>query len=349
MDKKQIYVLCIKSLSYSGTTWVNTLIGSCEEAFSIGPPDRIWKISNNEKDNACLVHGKDCDFWPSFIDRRNKKNNFFMDLASISGKNVFVINNPSPDFFNNELTHPDIKVILIKQVRDGRANLISMLRHHPDRYESIYDAINQWLLPGINRLINYKHSNIISYLTVRYEDFISNPLDTLNHIGSFANIEYSSNSLEYWKYNHHLTAGNTGMIDVLRRFNNIDSFNHHRKEYYDALLEKTKLRPTTPINDNSWKRLLTANDLLVYKFLCGEVHHKLGYNAESYKISEADRIKLHELGIEFTHSNRPESFKHKDLRLSHIFINKNKQSAFTILYWKAKLHKIITKLNFERA
>ena len=44
----RVTVVNLRSLSYSGTSWVNLVLGSHPGAIAIGPPDRIWKLPVEE-------------------------------------------------------------------------------------------------------------------------------------------------------------------------------------------------------------------------------------------------------------------------------------------------------------
>ena len=65
-------VVRITSLSFTGTTWINVLLGCHDRGFVLGPPDRIVNSLYDEPGDAsqaCRVHRSECTFWPDFFDR----------------------------------------------------------------------------------------------------------------------------------------------------------------------------------------------------------------------------------------------------------------------------------------
>lgn len=308
----------IRSVSYTGTTWVNAIMGSHDKVMYIGPPDRIWQLPIKDRDNACLLHQKQCTFWPEFIKGRNTNDNFFVQLADYTGKTNFVINNPSKDFSNKELNPAFVNTHIFRQVRDPRANITSMLRHHPQRYPNIYNAINKWLLPALNLLIKYNLTGAQDHGFIKYEDIIDDPMHFLHQVGDIFQIEYTQDSLRYWEYDHHISAGNTGMIDTMLRLNEQTSFVHHRKSFYDKLIDDQKKDPSKPIIDNSWHDLFTRRDRFIMSYLCHQIFEKFGYALDEFTEEEmqtyTSQLGLPEMGQPFPdelhidNSNIPEQF-----------------------------------------
>ena len=77
---KKIKVVNFSALSYSGTTWLNLLLGSHPEVFALGPPHRVWSLRKENFKGACLVHGQECEFWNGFADQWNQEDNFFSSI-----------------------------------------------------------------------------------------------------------------------------------------------------------------------------------------------------------------------------------------------------------------------------
>src|SRR5690606_21272882 len=97
-------------------------------------------------DAACLLHGADCPFWSRFYESFDPEENFFLQLADHSGKDVLVTNNLIPDGAGRHLKHPDILVRRIRVVRDARAVLASWLRTFPDK--TTEEGIDSFLAPA---------------------------------------------------------------------------------------------------------------------------------------------------------------------------------------------------------
>src|SRR4051812_12246281 len=142
-----IKVLNISALSYSGTTWLNLLLGSHPQVLTIGPPHRLVGMLEGDLSNACLVHGADCGFWPAFARQRDRQENLLTALARFSGRSVFVFDNAPADFIQKHARHPDIQVIPGRYIRDGRAISASYARKVQKKGISYIDSISPdgWL------------------------------------------------------------------------------------------------------------------------------------------------------------------------------------------------------------
>ncbi|NNL64972.1 MAG: hypothetical protein HKP30_01890, partial [Myxococcales bacterium] len=81
-----VHVVKVLSPSYTGTTWLNLVLGGHARAFTIGPPDRVWQLREQGFDDACRVHAADCPFWPAFFRAYRPGENFYLQLAAFSGR-----------------------------------------------------------------------------------------------------------------------------------------------------------------------------------------------------------------------------------------------------------------------
>ncbi len=291
-----ITVVNIRSLSYSGTTWINTVLGSHEDAITIGPPDRIWNIckEKNENDiaNACLVHNKKCEFWPNFIKEYDINKNFFEQLATFSGKKVIVLNNPSKNFIESEMSSDKIDIKFIKVIRDGRANIHSAMRHHPERHKNVFEAARDWYIPAIRRL-DKQVSN--EHFLLKYESLIFDFGETIKRLSSFIGIDYSINCRKYWEYDHHLVAGNTGMIDLLQKLQGLEGFEHKRSDFYQKALKDLSNDNEVPVYDTSWQQTFSREDIVAYDFLVGSIHEYFGFERDKVSANEVYDLLMNQL------------------------------------------------------
>ena len=286
----KITAVVIKSLRYSGTTWINCILSSHERAMYVGPPDRAWTLPKEDAGAACVMHHDKCPLWPQFIRTWDRGNNFLLQLAEYSGKDVFSMNNPTDQFVRRVLDHPDIELKLLKIVRDGRANITSELRHQPGCYRFFYDTVNQWLYPALKGLEDYSllGREVAHYW--RYEDFALEPGSALKAAGDCIGVEYPSNALRFWEFDHHFTAGNTGVIDTLLRMQGRQSFIHRRKPFYDRVVASLTANPDQPIIDESWKDILTQEDRFMIDYICGTLNEKCGYERDVFSAGDTQEI-----------------------------------------------------------
>ena len=127
-----VRVVVVRSLSFTGTTWLNLVLGSHPRAFTLGPPDRVMNLPPDAAADACRVHGERCAFWTDFFRQRHADANFFVQLAEFADRDVIVINNPLPHGAAQALDHPQIETRPIHMIRDGRAIAASYRRKYPD-------------------------------------------------------------------------------------------------------------------------------------------------------------------------------------------------------------------------
>lgn len=286
----RLLVVNLRSVSYSGTSWVNLVLGSHPEGMALGPPDRVWTMPVSDVERACLVHDRACAFWPDFLRARDPDGNFLLQLAERTGRRFIVLNNPTRDFQTQVMEHPEIDVRPIRVVRDGRANIVSLMRHHPERYERVYDALRGWLEPALGRLEALVRAGSTPWITIRYEDMIRDCAGELARVGAHLGIEYTPDAVRYWQWGHHLTASNAGVIDLLKRFEGAGRYRHHRADVYGELFEQTRSRPDTPVTDDSWRDLLSDEDRLAYDYVLGPVHEALGYERDRFTTDEVLRF-----------------------------------------------------------
>lgn len=287
----KVRVVVLRSLSYSGTSWVNLVLGSHPDAMALGPSDRLWRLPESEADLACLVHREKCWFWPPFIRGYERSKNVLIQLAHYSEKSIIVLNNPTAQMFDKVLQDPALELKFIQVVRDGRANLHSVMRHHPDRHACVYDAARNWLRPAVERLNRYFQANGFDYIRLHYEDMVTNPTEALPRIGAFLGVNYPENAVKYWEHEHHLIAGNTGVIDLLQRLQGGTGFSHRRKEAYDEFLARTKANPEQPVTDESWRDAFSRADSLAYDYVMGSLHEDLGYERDVFTVKEREAFR----------------------------------------------------------
>ena len=140
-----IKVLNISALSYSGTTWLNLILGSHKKALAIGPPHRLWEARSNKFEDVCRIH-KNCPFWRGFGKSWDQKENFFVALSRYSGKEVFLMDNAPENFLKETVAHSQIELVNGYYVRDARAITASYARKNADQGVTYEQSIqpNGW-------------------------------------------------------------------------------------------------------------------------------------------------------------------------------------------------------------
>lgn len=307
MKPEPTKIVVIRSLAYSGTTWINLVLGSHPSGLALGPPLRVWKLDPADADQACRVHPRGCDLWAPFIRDWDRRRSFFLQLAEHTGKRLLVLNNPlSMD--RREFRHRGLEVKYVYVVRDGRANVASLVRHDADRFPSYYEAVRQWLQPHTAALRReMEQTPERDRLLIRYEDAMADPRAMLDAVGGLVGETYPDNAVRFWEYEHHPVGGNAGTITMLRQMAGaLASPRHQRREAYDQILAVTRRRPDVRVIDETWRDNLSLQDRFVYDLLMGDLHAELGYRRDRFTVAET-RSCLEEWGLELDSEEYPDS------------------------------------------
>lgn len=280
-----IKIVVIHSLSFTGTTWINTLLGCHERAFAMGPPDRVVNLRDKGWDDACRVHGENCSFWPDFYRKYDKNKIFFLQLASAAQKDYIIINNPIlQGVAGKELDSPDIIVKDIYVVRDGRAVCASYCRHYPE--SDFYDVVKDWFMPSA---VNFPFDpDNPDTLSVRYEDVVGDQHAFVRNAGRFLGLEYPENFYKFWEFDHHITAGNAGTISMIRRFQEEKIFTIKERDFYEGEYQRLKDQPDKPMIDERWKDDLGERELFIFDRFCGSLNERWGYPRDRFSVSRIE-------------------------------------------------------------
>jgi len=288
-----VKVVVVNSLSYTGTTWLNVIIGCHERAFSLGPPDRVWnmlQVGKEDGKKACLVHGDQCKFWPCFFEDYKKDENFFVQLSGFSHKDIIVTNNPLPQGAGSELHDSAIMVKSINLIRDGRALMASYMRKN--KGSSAIDAIANFLYPSFHDF--YFDENNPDILCLRYEDVLQSKQEGLVAIGGYLGVFYEMNALKFWEYEHHITSGNQGTIACIKFGQDIPVPDFRSREFYEKQFLEMKAGKDTNFNDERWRHELSRRELFLFDLLCGDENQHFGYKRDQFSLNEISGF-VHEI------------------------------------------------------
>ena len=279
--KLPVKIVNIHSLSYTGTTWLNLVLASHVRAFCLGVPDRIWKMREENWDDACRVHGSECKFWREFYKVYQPNENFYVQLSQFSGKDFIVINNPSEAHVKAELTHPDLLIKHIKMIRDGRAIAYSYAQHHQVDY---YTAVSSYVRGHFRQLVMEEERDDV--LRLRYEDLLSSPQASIPLIEEFLNLKYNQNPLYFWEFEHHITSGNAGTIALLKMFQGIPMNNFKQKQFYEQQFQRMKEQEGQQFSDERWQQELGQRELFIFDYFCGRANEHFGYQPDTFTTTE---------------------------------------------------------------
>ncbi len=278
-----VTVVVIYSLSYTGTTWLNFVLGSHPDAFALGPCDRPLGLARDNAPQACRVHGASCPFWPRFYESWAEEENFFLHLARLSGKRVIVTNNPLPQGGGKALEHPDVVVKPIYLVRDGRAVADSYASKFPNL--SFLEVCRDWLAPSFHQF--QWDLDDPDRLCLRYEDVLADQRGMLQRVGRFVGLDYHPRALRFWEHDHHPAAGNQGPIFMIKQFQGIPVSGHSRdRAFYEEQYRKLLENPDHQFEADRWHERRSTRELFLFDMICGKRNGELGYGRDRFTADE---------------------------------------------------------------
>lgn len=161
---------------------------------------------------------------------------------------------------------PDAKIIHI--VRDYRPNILSNRKWFYRK--NIMMLAQKWLL--FNQYIEkIKRKGNQLFYTIRYEDLVEYPEKYSKEICEFIGIEFLPKML-----NFHEQISNTYIKDKAR---------HEKKTIHVRLLGSSHENLVKPINKekvDSWKQVMTKEELIMADYVDGDFAQKYGYKKETH-------------------------------------------------------------------
>ncbi|OGL43654.1 MAG: hypothetical protein A2W05_08050 [Candidatus Schekmanbacteria bacterium RBG_16_38_10] len=191
-------------------------------------------------------------------------NNLFMSYAESEGKIRWGDKTPSL-FRKVDLLYqlfPEAKFIHI--VRDGRDVFDSRRRMDSTKDNAAVMAI-EW------RYKIYKIERFLELLppsnkyTLRYEDLLINPEETLKNLCGFMQVEYEPQMRDFYRKSKYYVGS------------------HHSKLIF---------KPITSENLQKWKKKLSEKEIKVFNLLANRYLKKYGYEVDNVKLSFKDVIFL---------------------------------------------------------
>jgi hypothetical protein len=269
-----ITVVNVISTSYSGSTWVNLLLGSHSQAFSVGEIKSILKVGKP----VCTVHGESCPLWSGF--EHPSSQNVFVQLAQRSGKNLLIVNN-SRKFLSQE-DHPQIRRKFIHLMRDGRAVTASFMRKFPEM--GAWKAARTWAhdVRRNQRLIRRQPAQ--DTLLVIYEKLKADPEPNLREICTFLGLSYEPAMVNFWEHAHHFLGGNRGtLFSMLRKTEPRAALPDTQANaprvtgVKDWDLKHYEKNDPAQFKDERWKTELTDKQLRIFALAGGLLNRRYGY------------------------------------------------------------------------
>lgn len=270
-------VVVLRSLSYTGTTWLNLVLGTAARAFALGPPERLFRLLEKgvgAEGPACRVCGDRCPLWNGVLDRIDSGANVYSQLASLVGATHIVTNNPGSGVAAEHLRDPSIDVRTVLMVRDGRGTIESYLKYYP-QHDPI-EAIRGWFLPAAESM----RASSAGQLLVRFEDVAAEDPKVLTRIAEHVGLELPASATRYWEHELHPVAGNTGAIAMRRLHLGQTISNRHADAWADRYRRLTT--GSGERVEETWRAALAPEIRAAFDLCAGALNEQFGYQRERF-------------------------------------------------------------------
>ncbi len=196
---------------------------------------------------------------------RELMDGLFSSYCHAEGK--IIRGNKTPSFFRKidilyEL-FPD--ALFIHIVRDGRDVFDSWRKKREmPKNEEAGIAID-WIFKLFRIERSFKKIPIKNKITIRYEDLLVNPEETMQLVCSKVGVEYEATMFDFYK----TSSSQTG--------------EHHSKLIFSPINKKNKYK---------WKENLTAREVKIFNMLAGHYLRKYNYEVENERFTLPDALFL---------------------------------------------------------
>lgn len=214
-------------------------------------------LSSKSDFQSTYVDGHYNDFFSQFshhekLTLRELIDRIFSAYCRSEGKSIW--GNKTPSFFRKidilQTLFPDAKFIHI--VRDGRDVFDSWRKMNPLNNNVAAVALDwRYKLSRIEK--SFKNIPEENKITIRYEDLLENPEDTIKSVCSVIGIGYEKVMLDFYKTSHKHTIP------------------HHSELIF---------KPLNKENTNKWKKNLLPREVKIFNMLAGHYLKKYNYEIE---------------------------------------------------------------------
>jgi hypothetical protein len=237
-DSAKIPLLYIAGSSHSGSTLLDFVLGSHSRIESLGEAKKIPQILEKIRARigappicSCHVPIPECSFWKfalrlgdeSFPEREAITTELSADLGlarralGFRGREVLLDSSKNLGRLGFLSACPEFLITCVHLTRDPRAVAFSAVRKMEKKTASL-DSRTRWRIlikqatdwAKLNRKIRarYHSKRSVSYLALRYEDFVSAPRDAVSRVLNSMGLQFEPAQLRFRDFSHHNIEGN---------------------------------------------------------------------------------------------------------------------------------------------
>ncbi|MCC6580752.1 MAG: hypothetical protein IT440_09945 [Phycisphaeraceae bacterium] len=275
---RTITVVNIMAVSYTGSTWLNLMLGAHPDHFSCGEIDSLRK----QRQPTCTLHGPECPVWSRI--KVGSDENLFMQIARVTGKRVLIVNNSR--HFRADLRHPRIRRCNVLILRDGRGFVASAMNKRPG--QSIRQYTQVWRRQTRNRYFRMLLDRECRRHVLHYEDLRDDPEKHLRELCTSFDLSFHPNMLRFSNAQPHFIGGSGGPIYVLARTHGLSTLYYVKDgeteptpgsidQTTSSVYARYKDNHGEVIHEELWLKMLTDEHLHQFRRAGGWLNWLLGY------------------------------------------------------------------------
>ena len=183
MDKFK--VIAISGTGRTGSTLLSLLLSQDNSVFNLGQLRHLRRACGDNAECSCQVNLRDCKVYGQ-VESDATLQEQLDQVAAVTGTSTFVDTSKAPDFAVELSKLPNVDLFLLNLVRDPRAVACSWYKRKQS-FSNLVKNARDWLKRQ-KQLEAWKPELGQRFMTVRYEDLATSPVDTIAAIADWADI-----------------------------------------------------------------------------------------------------------------------------------------------------------------
>lgn len=196
---------------HSGSTLLSLLLGNQARMVSLGEIyQTVRNVALRQKPCTCGAAAQDCPVWGDILDAVSslpEEERLAPTMNMLAGRcdpAVMIDSSKHLKILKQHVGRRDLDVFAVHLVRDGRAVAFSNARKDRDMAEAArtWQKVNLDIADYLAKSLPGRH------VTIRYEDLVARPVDTIRRICDGAGLAVDAVGLDWKDTTHHHLRGN---------------------------------------------------------------------------------------------------------------------------------------------
>jgi len=225
-----ITVVFILSNNYSGSTWLNLVLGSCSKSYNLGEYHRPWSMPGHVACRLCEADGRQQCTILHGIEAVALKDAFHF-AAARTNRYILIDCSKFIGWSMEFLGRADIDVRLVHLVRHPCGYAESRWRRAA--HLGLDQIFAEW--ESTNRQIgDFVANSGVPHTLVCYDDLADSPDEHFPDLCRFIGMPWERAALNYWNFPHHGLGGN-GAASLYLRGRKVEKFVTGDDRFYEDL------------------------------------------------------------------------------------------------------------------